>query len=192
MVKVLSYCYYSGGSTYSFLNKRILKYILSLAVPLLLLFMAYAGGTSDAVAINDYQYDTISDMIRDCEGSNGLGGSCEAKCSGGCKCSTGLFKCKCGCEETTEAEDMGNAAPDKDIHWHVTPAPASSWEKMLAIVGSEETQNAKEIYQQIETLRTLGEQEEYEKYDALADIMEEKVMTLQPETLEAIVLAFAG
>ena len=126
----------------------------------------------------------MSDLITDCEGEAVIGGSCEANCSGSCSCETGLFKCKCECEEVEEQtiEDGG--------HSSITPASDDSFARIKAIVALEDTETARKLLTDITKLQELGSSNNMVAYDALADQLDEDVMKLQPATIEKIVVEF--
>ena len=169
-----------------------MKYFL-FTLPLPLLFMFTLSTNPE---VNDQQdfiilesgtevslvgMNTVSDLMKNCEGESTLGGSCEASCTGGCSCSSGLFKCRCSCEDEDAASN-----------YRMTPPPAENWDKLLNIVKSEETEVALALYRDIERLREYGNRAELEAFDTLAEQLDENLMQLQPQTIERIVMEFMG
>lgn len=165
-----------------------MKYLFSFSVPLLIIFgVVYFGSNNgDTNAYASYKSFSEFCVSNNCNGSSGLGGTCSASCPNACSCgcSTGLFKCRCTCTCPDETSIEPETAPEFEI------APEERWSLLKEIISTENSEIAKEILTDISELHDFGINKKAKEYDALAEILDEKIMQLQPATLDKIVTEF--
>ena len=176
-----------------------MKYLLSLTIPLLLLsYLVLGGGQQNPasedriVALGDGDYANLADyaslteLRNDCGGEAVIGGSCSADCADDCNCETGLFLCRCACGSVPETQHSAQPQDQTSI----TPPPAESFDRLLEIVGAEDSQTARRFAEDVQRLRASGATPDLAGYDALAEKLDEDVLQLSPATLEKIILEF--
>ena len=169
-----------------------MKYLFSLSVPLLLLALVVTTNSQESDSVYAFDYATLSEFVEDCEGKNALGATCEAKCpSQGCACQTNIFRCNCYCVGGGSPGGPDEASISNPVKNLTLPAE-DVWVKVLAVIESEDTELARDLYDSVVKLRGLGERNLIEEYDALAVELDKKFMELKPATLEKFLNEFQG
>lgn len=171
-----------------------MRYLFSLAVPLLLIILAVNNRSEDvAVVAYTYDYGSFSELVEDCQGQNALGATCEAKCPGqGCACQTNIFKCNCYCINGDSGPGGPPQANVETPSKKMTLPSVETWEMLTSIVEQEDTELAKKLLAGISDLRELGEQNLLDQYDVLATNLDKQFILLQPATLDKFVAEFGG
>ena len=160
-----------------------MKYLFSFSVPLLLFGVFYFGGNHvDSNTCDSYKSFSEFYFHHSCSGSSGIGGTCSATCRDkcDCSCSTGFFTCICNCNCPDD--------PTTSIEFEI--APEEKWNLLKEIIATENSEIAKEMLTAISELYDLGIRKKIKEYNALAKSLDQKMMKLQPATLDKILTAF--
>ena len=163
-----------------------MKYLLSITAPVLLVVVAITINSDNGSSAQFYDYPTFTEFHHTCDGASATGSTCSGTCPDacGCTCNSGFWSCSCSCS-CAGGDDIADA--------QLTLAPKEKWEKTLAIVAEEDTENSRRLYTMITELYQFGSQNKIAEFNKLAETLDVEMMKLEAKTLDKIIeLVVAG